>query len=129
MALHAALAELAAARIESLLLDLRGNTGGDMCLIYDLAYLLSNHINSPEDAQERVGMHVRRSRTLDALVFGESRAHTTAQDQDAVNQLDSVCTLRPGEDEAEELSARERMLAYAHVCSRMLTCVDVCRRG
>jgi C-terminal processing protease CtpA/Prc len=56
LALHAALAELAAARIESLLLDLRGNTGGDLCLIYDLAYLLSNHINSPEDAQVRVGM-------------------------------------------------------------------------
>ncbi len=56
LALHAALAELAAARIEPLLLDLRGNTGGDLCLIYDLAYLLSNHINSPEDAQERVGM-------------------------------------------------------------------------
>ena len=99
-----------------------------MCLIYDLAYLLSNHINSPEDAQERVGMHVRRSRTLDALVFGESRARTTAQDQDVMNQLDNVCTLRPGEDEAEELSARERMLTYAHICSHMLTYAHVCSR-
>ena len=34
------------------MVDVRGNSGGDACLIYDLAYLLSNHLNSPQVTHE-----------------------------------------------------------------------------
>ena len=34
------------------MVDVRGNSGGDACLIYDLAYLLSNHLNSPQVTRE-----------------------------------------------------------------------------
>jgi len=77
MAIHSVLAALAAARIDSLMLDMRGNSGGDVCHIYDLAYLLSNHLNSPEDAQQRLAMHVRRSAMVDELVYGQSMASGT----------------------------------------------------
>ena len=68
--------ESAAAHIDSLMLDVRGNSGGDLCHIYDLAYLLSNQLNSPEDAQQRLAMHVRRSRMLDELGRAMSVSHT-----------------------------------------------------
>eukprot|EP00802_Teleaulax_amphioxeia_P001558 Tamp_01560.p1 GENE.Tamp_01560~~Tamp_01560.p1 ORF type:complete len:1188 (+),score=117.48 Tamp_01560:1247-4810(+) len=113
LAIHAVLAELAAARVDALLIDVRGNTGGDTCHIYELAYLVSNHLNSPGDAQERLGMHVRRSDLLDQLVFGESMAAGTRipnqpvapgtiSDEASVNQLDNICSVQLTRNLAEE---------------------------
>ena len=117
LAVHGVLAELAAARIDSLLLDVRGNTGGDLCHIYDLAYLLSNQLNSPDDAQERLALHVRQSRMLDDLVYGQSTATGSRipnapagnpGDTAAFNQLDDLCSTDLIEDVRAEAMAAER---------------------
>ena len=100
-----------------LCLGFRGNTGGDTCLVYDLAYLLSNQINSPEDAKSRLRMHVRPSQMLDDLVYGESIATGThvpgggggggfnSLDQVVaeLNQLDDVCTVAVAPDDIKGL--------------------------
>ena len=71
LAIHSVLSQLAAARVDALMVDVRGNSGGDACLIYDLAYLLSNHLNSPQVTREPGDTSV----TVDRLVLSLWMGH------------------------------------------------------
>ena len=126
LAIHSVLAELAAARIDTLMLDVRGNTGGDTCHIYELAYLVSNQLNSPAEAEERLAMHVRRSAMMDSLVWGESMAAGTRVPNEptrpggvsaeaSVNQLENVCTAELTRNLAEEAQDKERVTVNATI--------------
>lgn len=51
LALHNVFGEIGATSPDSLMIDLRGNIGGELCHVFELAYLVSNKFKSVQEAQ------------------------------------------------------------------------------
>mmetsp|Transcript_45745 Transcript_45745/g.108416 ORF Transcript_45745/g.108416 Transcript_45745/m.108416 type:complete len:1782 (-) Transcript_45745:139-5484(-) len=82
LALHNVFGEIGATSPDSLMIDLRGNIGGELCHVFELAYLVSNKFKSVQEAQNMLALHLRHSSVMDTLVYtdivlGENRGATT----------------------------------------------------
>eukprot|EP00286_Rhodomonas_abbreviata_P025551 CAMPEP_0181300836 /NCGR_PEP_ID=MMETSP1101-20121128/7101_1 /TAXON_ID=46948 /ORGANISM="Rhodomonas abbreviata, Strain Caron Lab Isolate" /LENGTH=1721 /DNA_ID=CAMNT_0023406097 /DNA_START=152 /DNA_END=5313 /DNA_ORIENTATION=+ len=89
LALHSVLEELAARKPADLLLDLRGNVGGELCHVFELAYIVSDAFKSPEDAQRKLAMHLRHSKSLDTAVYTDIILNAQADGKG----LSNVCSV------------------------------------
>lgn len=89
-ALHSIISEFAAANIDAIMVDVRGNVGGSSCHVFDLIYLLSSSFNTPEEVRSEAAFHVRESDLMGMMVFSSSE-NLNGGRKSATNLLSNTC--------------------------------------